>query len=86
MVLPNGNYPRYPYIIQKPIKIDITVMSENHTGLTCVDLVKDYMSEIQILEPITLVLKHTLKEWGFNDSYKGGLSSYALFLMIVSFI
>ena len=27
-----------------------------------------------------------LKVWGFNDAYTGGLSSYALFLMIVSFL
>ena len=27
-----------------------------------------------------------LKVWGFNDPYHGGLSSYALFLMIVSFL
>ena len=24
--------------------------------------------------------------WGFNDPYTGGLSSYALFLLIVSFL
>lgn len=33
-----------------------------------------------------LVLKQILKVWGFNDAYTGGLSSYALFLMIVSFL
>lgn len=27
-----------------------------------------------------------LKVWGFNDPYLGGLGSYALFLMIVSFL
>lgn len=27
-----------------------------------------------------------LKVWGFNDPYTGGLSSYALFLLIVSFL
>ena len=27
-----------------------------------------------------------LKVWDFNDAYTGGLSSYALFLMIVSFL
>jgi len=78
--------PRYAHIIQKPINIDITLMSESHNGLNCVELVKEYLSENQLLEPITLVLKQTLQVWGFNDSYKGGLSSYALFLMIVSFL
>lgn len=27
-----------------------------------------------------------LKVWGFNDPYTGGLSSYAMFLLIVSFL
>jgi DNA polymerase sigma len=31
-------------------------------------------------------MKQMLKVWGFNDPYTGGLSSYALFLMIVSFL
>ena len=31
-------------------------------------------------------MKQVLKVWGFNDAYTGGLSSYALFLMIVSFL
>ena len=31
-------------------------------------------------------MKQMLKVWGFNDPYHGGLSSYALFLMIVSFL
>ena len=78
--------PRYLNIISKPISFDITLFNENHNGQNCVKLVKDYLRENQLLEPLTLVLKQTLKVWGFNDSYKGGLSSYALFLMIVSFL
>lgn len=59
---------------------------ENHLGLECVSLVKDYMREIEVVEPLILVLKHMLKVWNFNDPYHGGLSSYAVFLMIVSFL
>ena len=47
---------------------------------------KSYLSESQLIEPLILVLKQMLKVWGFNDAYTGGLSSYALFLMIVSFL
>ena len=39
-----------------------------------------------MIEPLILVLKQMLKVWGFNEPYNGGLSSYALFLMIVSFL
>lgn len=78
--------PRYPDIVSKPINVDITLWSENHNGLPCVKLVRSYLSESQLIEPLILVLKQMLKVWGFNDAYTGGLSSYALFLMIVSFL
>ena len=61
-------------------------MSETHNGLNCVKLVKQFLNENSIIEPLILVVKQMLKVWGFNDPYHGGLSSYALFLMIVSFI
>ena len=86
LLLPNGQVPRYPAIVSKPINVDITLWSENHNGLPCVKLVKSYLAESQLIEPLILVLKQILKVWGFNDAYTGGLSSYALFLMIVSFL
>ena len=86
LLLPNGNVPRYPQIASKPIYVDITLWSDSHNGLPCVNLVKSYLHESQLIEPMILVLKQILKVWGFNDAYTGGLSSYALFLMIVSFL
>jgi DNA polymerase sigma len=77
---------KYPEITGKPINIDITQMTEFHNGLQCVSLVKEYLAENQLIEPLILVLKQMLKVWGFNDPYTGGLSSYALFLLIVSFL
>ena len=70
----------------KPIKIDITQLTDFHNGLDCVHLVKEYLHENELIEPLILVLKQMLKVWGFNDPYTGGLSSYALFLLIVSFL
>jgi len=61
-------------------------MSDHHNGLECVRLVKEFLSENEIIEPIILVMKQFLKVCQFNDPYFGGLSSYALFLMIVSFL
>lgn len=77
---------KYPDITLKPINIDITQMTEFHNGLQCVSLVKEYLAENQLIEPLILVLKQMLKVWGFNDPYTGGLSSYALFLLIVSYL
>ena len=77
---------KFPKILMKPIKIDITQLTDFHNGLDCVHLVKEYLHENELIEPLILVLKQMLKVWGFNDPYTGGLSSYALFLLIVSFL
>jgi len=84
--LPDGSISKYPEILRRPINIDITLMTEHHNGILCVNLVKQYLSENHVIEPLILVLKQMLKVWGFNEPYNGGLSSYALFLMIVSFL
>lgn len=60
--------------------------SENHFGLKTVDLVKEYLNTYKVLKPIILALKTLLKNGNLNDPYKGGLSSYGLILMVVSFI
>jgi len=66
--------------------IDITHKTEYHNGLKCVDYVKEQLVECWFIEPLILVLKQMLKVNGLNDPYKGGLSSYGLFLMILAFI
>jgi hypothetical protein len=48
---------KFPKIMSKPIKIDITQMTDFHNGLDCVDLVKQYLNENQLIEPLILVLK-----------------------------
>jgi len=32
-------------------------MTDQHNGLSCVNLVKDYLSENSVIEPLILVLK-----------------------------
>ena len=66
--------------------IDISMSSENHFGLKTVELVKKYLEKYTVLKPIILALKTLLKNGSLNDPYKGGLSSYGLILMVVSFI
>jgi non-canonical poly(A) RNA polymerase PAPD5/7 len=61
-------------------------MSDHHNGLECVRIVKEFLEENEMIEPIILVLKQMLKVSSLNDPYFGGMSSYALFLMIVSFL
>ena len=50
------------------------------------ELEKKYLEKYKVLKLIILSLKTLLKNGSLNDPYKGGLSSYGLILMLVSFI
>ena len=65
--------------------IDITLQTKEHFGLKCVNLVNKFCKEYESLEPLLFTLKTMLKISELNDPYNGGLSSYALVLMIVNF-
>lgn len=67
-------------------KIDISIEDEKHFGLKCVELIKTYLKEYDILEPLIIALKTILQNANLNDPYVGGMSSYGLILMVVSFI
>ena len=68
------------------MQIDISVQDGRHYGLKCVELVKKYIKEFEALEPLLYSLKNLLKNANLNDPYTGGLSSYGLILMLVSFL
>lgn len=64
--------------------VDITLNVD--TGLYSTSLVLKYLDSYPVLRPLTIVLKQFLKARGLNDLYTGGLPSYTLILMIVSFL
>ena len=76
----------YTIEIYNNIPIDISIQEENHFGLKCVELVKQFMKHYESLKPLVLALKNILKRANLNDPYKGGISSYGLILMIIYFL
>ena len=55
---------KYEAIYNQEIKIDIThnnTYNREHTGIKCVNLVKEYMRDCWVIEPIIFVIKHILK-------------------------
>lgn len=68
------------------IQIDISIEDGNHFGMKCVNLVKEYLNEYEILEPLVFAMKTLLKLSCLNDPYTGGISSYGIILMIVYFL
>lgn len=49
------------------------------------ELVNSFIKEYEFLKPLTICIKNILKCAGLNNPFTGGLSSYGLVLMIVSF-
>lgn len=68
------------------VVVDITHITEQHKGLDCIQLVKNYIQIYPLLRPIVLVLKNFLKIHKLNDPYTGGLSSYGVLLLVVGYI
>ena len=68
------------------IKIYISIDNPNHQGLKILELVKSYMKEYPPMRRLILALGTILKSANLNKVKSGGLSSYGLILMVVSFI
>lgn len=67
-------------------KVDITIQDGKHNGIKCVDLVKRYLQAYEPLKYLVMAFKQLIFNSQLNDPYQGGLTSYALILMIVSFL
>jgi non-canonical poly(A) RNA polymerase PAPD5/7 len=67
------------------VVVDLTHSDGLHKGLECIELVNGYLEHYLFLKPIVLVLKNFLKIHKLNDPYTGGLSSYAILLMVVAY-
>lgn len=74
------------FVNNNPINIDVSVDDSRHGGLKCVDFVKKVMNRYQYLKEVVLVLKHLMYLCNFHEKFSGGLTSYALFLMVASFL
>ena len=70
----------------KRFDIDISIENEKHNGIKCVNLIKSYLKEYNVLKPITIALRAILHSANLHLPEKGGLSAYGLILMVVSFI
>jgi DNA polymerase sigma len=67
---------------KESVWLDVSVENQSHSGLASATMVKDLSKEFPQLVPLTLILKRFLASRNLNDPYTGGLSSYALFLMV----
>ncbi|KAM9095787.1 terminal nucleotidyltransferase 4A isoform X1 [Sarcophilus harrisii] len=66
------------------VKVDISFNME--TGVKAARLIKDYMKKYSLLPYLILVLKQFLLQRDLNEVFTGGISSYSLILMAISFL
>jgi len=67
------------------LTVDLTLNVD--TGLLSTEFVLEQLQRFPgLLHPLTIVLKTYLKKTGFNDLFSGGLPSYSLVLLIISFL
>ena len=70
-------------------KIDITLREfkdSKHNGEACVELIKEYIKQYKAFKPLILVLKQLIYNAKLYDPYQGGISSYGLILMLITYL
>ncbi|XP_035275041.1 terminal nucleotidyltransferase 4B-like [Anguilla anguilla] len=66
------------------IKVDISFNVQN--GVKAALLIKEFIKKYPVLPYLVLVLKQFLLQRDLNEVFTGGIGSYSLFLMAVSFL
>ncbi|XP_076008841.1 terminal nucleotidyltransferase 4A-like isoform X1 [Genypterus blacodes] len=66
------------------VKVDISFNVE--TAVRAAQLIKSYLKKYTVLPPLIFVLKQFLLQRDFNEVFTGGISSYSLILMTISFL
>lgn len=64
--------------------VDINFECED--GLKNTKLIKHFLACYPLLRPLTIILKYFLKQCHMNDTWSGGISSYTLLILIISFL
>lgn len=66
------------------VKVDISFNME--TGVKAASFIKDYVEKYPVLPYLIFVLKQFLLQRDLNEVFTGGISSYSLILMVISFL
>ncbi|KAJ0406815.1 hypothetical protein P43SY_008837 [Pythium insidiosum] len=72
--------------VHKASNIQVDVSFNVSSGLATADLVRHYMRVYPAFRPLTLVLKYFLAQRTLNETFAGGIGSFLLQLMVISFL
>jgi len=73
-------------LTDKKSKIRVDISFNTETSVKSAEMVKAYIKEFKILPYLFLTLKHFLFQRDLNEVFTGGISSYCLMLLTVSFL
>ena len=68
------------------LQIDISIHTERHRGLVAADHIRWLCSSLPPLAPLVVFLKVLLQKADLKSAFTGGLSSFALVLMVARFL
>lgn len=73
-----------------PVQIDLTVetiksnVMNPHLGIVSTIQTKEWLKTIDNLQQVCVILKYALSNNELNQTYKGGINTYTLLLLIVA--
>ncbi|BFZ53415.1 Poly(A) polymerase [Savitreella phatthalungensis] len=79
---------RVPIIkfVDRSTRLNVDISFNKPGGLIAVEVVRDYMRRMPALKPLVLFIKHFLGMRGLNEVYLGGLGSYSIICLCISFL
>lgn len=69
----------------KETKVKVDICFNMESGLKSAEKVKEYLKQYPLLKKMLLVVKQYLHQQDLNEVYTGGIGSYSVILLIVSF-
>ena len=72
--------------IDKLTEVRVDISFNQESGIKSVHLIKEYIQEYPFLPKIILILKQFLYQRSLNEVFYGGISSFSLTLLLVSFL
>jgi len=64
----------------------VDIAFEVNTGFENTKIVQSFLAQYPLLRPLSLVIKYYLKQNFLNDTWSGGIGSYTLVILILSYL
>ncbi|XP_026229009.1 terminal nucleotidyltransferase 4A-like [Anabas testudineus] len=73
-------------LTDKETKVKVDISFNVETAVKAAQFIKSYLKKYTVLPPLIFVLKQFLLQRDLNEVFTGGISSYSLILMAISFL